>query len=145
MAARCRHTAGAVPFEIGSAAAGCSGRPGASVAFFAALASGFSVDLGPVASVAAAGICTGMPSVPGTGMLAIGSTAAFLVPAGIGVREAALAWFLAGVLAPAPAALLAIAARLLLTLAELLSMLAGLSWLRIEAARTRPHAHDVAL
>lgn len=85
--------------------------------------------LGPATTVApglaVAALCFG----------GLAGVAVVLVPAGIGVREAALAWFLAGALAPGPAALLAIAARLLLTLAELLAMLAGLWRLRAEAAR----------
>jgi hypothetical protein len=85
--------------------------------------------LGPGTSVApglaVAALCFG----------GLAGVAVMLVPAGIGVREAALAWFLAGVLAPAPAALLAIAARLLLTLAEALAMLAGLWRLRADAWR----------
>jgi hypothetical protein len=85
--------------------------------------------LGPATSVApglaVAALCFG----------GLAGVAVMLVPAGIGVREAALAWFLAGALAPAPAALLAISARLLLTLAEALAMLAGVWRLRAEAAR----------
>ncbi|CAN5115868.1 hypothetical protein BH11PSE14_BH11PSE14_10840 [soil metagenome] len=52
--------------------------------------------------------------------------AAIMVPAGIGVREAALAWYLAAWLPAGPAALLAIAARLCLTAAEFAALLVGL-------------------
>jgi hypothetical protein len=53
-----------------------------------------------------------------------------VVPAGIGVREAALAWYLAPWLGAGPAALVAIAARACLTLAEFLAVLLGLWHLR---------------
>lgn len=44
--------------------------------------------------------------------------AAFFVPAGIGVREAALAWYLAPMLGVGPATLLAVAARIWISLGE---------------------------
>lgn len=56
----------------------------------------------------------------------VAGVAAIMVPAGIGVREAALAWYLAAWLPAGPAALLAIAARLCLTAAELVALLVGL-------------------
>lgn len=56
--------------------------------------------------------------------------AAFFVPAGLGVREAALAWFLAPWIGVAPALLLAVLARLWISLGEAAVISAGLLWLR---------------
>jgi len=68
---------------------------------------------------------------------------ALVVPAGIGVREAALAWYLAAWLGAGPAALVALAARACLTLAELLAVLFGLWHLR-HAARPSAPLNDAA-
>lgn len=57
---------------------------------------------------------------------------AFFAPAGIGVREAALAWYLAPYIGPGPAALFAIAARLWLTLGDLMLVSLGLWLMRRE-------------
>jgi glycosyltransferase 2 family protein len=65
---------------------------------------------------------------------------ALVVPAGIGVREAALAWYLAAWLGAGPAALVALAARACLTLAEFLAVLLGLWHLRHAARRSNPVA-----
>ena len=62
--------------------------------------------------------------------------AAFIVPAGIGVREAALAWYLSPVLGIGPATLLAVVARIWISLAEAILVVFGLFLLRGEA----PHA-----
>lgn len=62
----------------------------------------------------------------------VAGVAAFVVPAGIGVREAALAWYLAAWLPAGPAALLAIAARLCLSLAEAIAIAIGLARMRAE-------------
>ena len=62
----------------------------------------------------------------------VAGVAAFMVPAGIGVREAALAWYLAAWMPAGSAALLAIAARLCLSLAEAIAIAAGLLLMRAE-------------
>ena len=62
----------------------------------------------------------------------LAGVAAFVVPAGIGVREAALAWYLSAWMSAGPAALLAIAARLCLSLAELAAIATGLLLMRRE-------------
>lgn len=74
----------------------------------------------------------------------IAGVAAFVVPAGIGVREAALAWYLSAWLAPGPAALLALAARVVLTLAEFAAIAFGLWQLRIEARAAAAANGDIA-
>jgi hypothetical protein len=74
-------------------------------------------------------VCTGALCFAG-----IAGVAVVFVPVGIGVREAAMAWYLSAWLAPGPAALLAIAARVAMTLAEFLVIAAGLWLLRAEAA-----------
>jgi hypothetical protein len=61
--------------------------------------------------------------------------AAFFVPAGIGVREAALAWYLAPVLGVGPATLLAVAARVWISLGEAALVALGLGLLRGELPR----------
>lgn len=60
---------------------------------------------------------------------------AFFAPSGIGVREAALAWYLAPYIGPGPAALFAIAARLWLTLGDLLLIGLGMWLLQREAGK----------
>ena len=57
---------------------------------------------------------------------------AFFAPSGIGVREAALAWYLAPYIGPGPAALFAIAARLWLTVGDLLLISMGMWLMRRE-------------
>ncbi len=64
----------------------------------------------------------------------VAGVAAFVVPAGIGVREAALAWYLAAWLPAGPAALLAIAARVCMTAAEFAAVSVGL-WIVQREAR----------
>ena len=61
--------------------------------------------------------------------------AAFFVPAGIGVREAALAWYLSPVLGIGPATLLAVVARIWISLGEAILVMLGLFLLRGEAPR----------
>ena len=56
--------------------------------------------------------------------------AALFVPAGIGVREAAMAWFLAPVIGAAPALMVAVLARAWISLGEALVVAAGLAWLQ---------------
>lgn len=56
--------------------------------------------------------------------------AAFFVPAGIGVREAAIAWFLAPVIGTEAALMLAVMARAWITLGEVVVIAAGLAWLQ---------------
>jgi hypothetical protein len=56
--------------------------------------------------------------------------AAFFVPAGIGVREAALAWILAPAIGPGPALMLAVLARAWISLGEAALVVAGLLWLQ---------------
>ncbi len=73
-----------------------------------------------------------LAAVGGLCFAGVAGVAAFVVPAGIGVREAALAWYLAAWLPAGPAALLAIAARLCLTLAEGLAIAIGLARMRME-------------
>ena len=50
--------------------------------------------------------------------------------AGIGVREAALAWFLSPIIGPAPAALLAVTSRLWISVGEAVLVAGGLLALR---------------
>lgn len=61
---------------------------------------------------------------------------AFFVPAGIGVREVALAWYLAPYIGPAPAALIAVAARVWISLGEAGLVGMGLLMLRKPASET---------
>jgi glycosyltransferase 2 family protein len=56
--------------------------------------------------------------------------AAFFVPAGIGVREAAIAWILAPVIGAGPALLLAVLARAWISLGEAVLVIVGLAWLQ---------------
>lgn len=70
------------------------------------------------------------PTIAGLCFAGLAGIAAFFVPAGLGVREAALAWFLAPWLGPAPALLLAVLARLWISLGEATIIAAGLLWLR---------------
>ena len=72
------------------------------------------------AGVAIAALCFG----------GLAGIAAFFVPAGIGVREAALAWFLAPVIGAAPALMLAILARAWISIGEAVVIAAGLAWLQ---------------
>lgn len=72
------------------------------------------------AGVAIAALCFG----------GVAGIAAFFVPAGIGVREAAIAWFLAPVIGAGPALLLAVLARAWISLGEALLVAAGMLWLR---------------
>lgn len=64
--------------------------------------------------------------------------AAFFVPAGIGVREVALAWYLAPYIGPAPAALLAVSARVWISLGEAGLVGMGLLMLRKPTSGTVP-------
>jgi hypothetical protein len=72
------------------------------------------------------------------GFAGIAGVLAFVVPAGLGVREAALAWYLAAWLPAGPAALLALAARACLTLAEGVAVAWGLWQLRAGRAPPPP-------
>ena len=72
------------------------------------------------------------PAVAGLCFAGLAGIAAFFVPAGLGVREAALAWFLAPWLGPAPALLLAVLARLWISLGEATVIVIGLWWLRAQ-------------
>ena len=60
----------------------------------------------------------------------LAGVAALFVPAGIGVREAALAWFLAPALGAGPALMVALLARAWISLGEAACIGAGLAWLR---------------
>ena len=60
----------------------------------------------------------------------LAGVAALFVPAGIGVREAALAWFLAPALGAGPALMVAVLARAWISLGEAACIGAGLAWLR---------------
>lgn len=71
-----------------------------------------------------------LAAVGGLCFAGVAGVAAFVVPAGIGVREAALAWYLAAWLPAGPAALLAIAARLCLSAAEFAMIALGLLAMR---------------
>jgi hypothetical protein len=64
----------------------------------------------------------------------VAGIAAFMVPAGLGVREAAMAWYLAAWMPPGTAALVAIAARLCLSLAEAITIGIGVLLVRAERA-----------
>jgi uncharacterized membrane protein YbhN (UPF0104 family) len=72
------------------------------------------------------------PAIAGLCFAGLAGIAAFFVPAGLGVREAALAWFLAPWLGPAPALLLAVLARLWISLGEATVIAGGLLWLRAQ-------------
>lgn len=72
------------------------------------------------AGVAIAALCFG----------GVAGIAAFFVPAGIGVREAAIAWFLAPLIGAGPALALAVLARAWISLGEALMVAAGMLWLR---------------
>jgi hypothetical protein len=94
---------------------------------------GVSVDC--LARALAPGFAPGTLAATGAFCFAgIAGVLAFVVPAGLGVREAALAWYLAAWLPAGPAALLALAARACLTLAEGLAVALGLWQLRAEGA-----------
>lgn len=69
------------------------------------------------------------PAVAGLCFAGLAGIAAFFVPAGLGVREAALAWFLAPWLGAAPALLLAVLARLWISVGEATMIAMGLWWL----------------
>ena len=56
--------------------------------------------------------------------------AAFFVPAGIGAREGAIAWFLAPTVGMESALMLAVMARLWITVGELMVVATGLAWLQ---------------
>lgn len=68
----------------------------------------------------------------------LAGVAAFIVPAGIGVREAALAWYLAPVIGPGPAALLAVAARVWISVGEACLVAAGMIALHQSAHGRQP-------
>ncbi|MCX7042936.1 MAG: hypothetical protein NT117_09740, partial [Gammaproteobacteria bacterium] len=72
----------------------------------------------------------GWPMVAGLCFAGLAGIAAFFVPAGIGVREAALAWYLGPIIGPAPAALLAVAARIWISIGEAALIGGGLLALR---------------
>lgn len=81
---------------------------------------------------------TGLPAQLGFALTAalcfggVAGIAALFAPAGLGVREAALAWYLLPWIGPGPAAMLAIAARVWLTVGDLLLVSVGLWMLRTE-------------
>lgn len=79
-----------------------------------------------------------MPVVAGLCFAGLAGIAAFFVPAGIGVREAALVWYLAPVIGPAPAALLAVAARVWISLGEAGLVAAGMLVLHRSAHAEEP-------
>lgn len=70
------------------------------------------------------------PTIAALSFAGLAGIAAFFVPAGIGVREAALAWYLAPIVGPAPAALLALASRLWISIGEAVLVGGGLLALR---------------
>ena len=76
-----------------------------------------------------------MPGIAGLCFAGVAGIAAFFVPAGIGVREAALAWYLSAYIGPGPAALLAVASRVWLTFGEACLIAAGLLLMRGEDTR----------
>lgn len=80
------------------------------------------------------------PAVAGLCFAGLAGIAAFFVPAGLGVREAALAWFLAPWIGAAPALLLAVLARLWISLGEALMIAGGLLWLRKDGGSSVPGA-----
>ena len=92
---------------------------------------GYGVALWLLARALAPGHAPGLFAVTAAFCFAgVAGVAAFMVPAGIGVREAALAWYLTAWLPAGSAALLAIAARLCLSLAEAIAIAFGLMLLR---------------
>lgn len=70
------------------------------------------------------------PMIASLSFAGLAGIAAFFVPAGIGVREAALAWFLSPIIGPAPAALLAVTSRLWISVGEAVLVAGGLLVLR---------------
>ena len=72
----------------------------------------------------------GWPMIAGLCFAGLAGIAAFFVPAGIGVREAAMAWYLSPIIGPAPAALLAVAARIWISMGEAALVGGGLFMLR---------------
>lgn len=70
------------------------------------------------------------PMIAALSFAGLAGIAAFFVPAGIGVREAALAWFLSPLIGPAPAALLAVTSRLWISVGEAVLVAGGLLALR---------------
>lgn len=72
----------------------------------------------------------GFPMIAGLCFAGLAGIAAFFVPAGIGVREAALTWYLVPIIGPAPAALLAVAARVWISIGEAALVGGGLLMLR---------------
>ncbi len=79
-----------------------------------------------------------MAVVAGLCFAGLAGIAAFFVPAGIGVREAALVWYLAPVIGPGPAALLAVAARVWISVGEAGLVAAGMLVLHQSAHREEP-------
>lgn len=70
------------------------------------------------------------PAVSAFCFAGLAGIAALFVPAGLGVREAALAWFMATWIGAAPALLLAVLARLWISVGEAVVIGSGLLWLR---------------
>lgn len=96
------------------------------------------LGLGLVALAQGLGVSTSghaMPIIAALCFAGLAGIAAFFVPAGIGVREAALAWYLAPLLGLGPATLLAVAARVWISLGEAALVGLGLFLLRNEAPR----------
>jgi hypothetical protein len=79
-----------------------------------------------------------LPVAAGLCFAGLAGIAAFFVPAGLGVREAALAWFLAPWLGAAPALLLAVLARLWISMGEATVIAGGLLWLRGKTDSPKP-------
>ena len=79
-----------------------------------------------------------LPMVAALCFAGLAGIAAFFVPAGIGVREVALAWYLAPYVGPAPAALLAVSARVWISLGEAGLVGMGLLMLRKPTSGTVP-------
>lgn len=77
----------------------------------------------------AAGLCFG----------GLAGVAAFFVPGGLGVREAGMLWYLGSALGTGPAAMLAIAARGWLLLAEVVVAVAALADMRVVRGSRTPH------
>jgi uncharacterized membrane protein YbhN (UPF0104 family) len=87
---------------------------------FYAMAGGLGASDPGSASLAIAALCFG----------GLAGIAAFFVPAGIGVREAAIAWFLAPAIGGDAALMLAVLARAWISVGELVLILGGLAWLQ---------------
>lgn len=118
------------PFRVAIPAGGAGEM---AVAWLMQVSGYFLLGLGLVALARGLGIDQpgmGWPMIAGLSFAGLAGITAFFVPAGIGVREAALVWYLSPIIGLAPAALLAVAARIWISLGEAALVGSGLLMLR---------------